>query len=437
MLEDRDGWRFGMKRILAVLLLTACHKTTAAPTASKPTREEFSKLALSHAPSGTRYDATKFALVLAPDGGDVSMFFLDNFYGEYCAADPSAREDTWTRLFAQTPAARVTFEESRSHLLPLVREGLYFDIAQLTLRDMSDIVQLRLRRDGPKPSVLHHPITSFFHEALAIDGDKTITQVTDAYTKDWKKSWEELREVAMANLAARSKEDFVQVKPGLWRSPWHDNYDASRILLTKKIAALPVHGAPIAMVPNRDTLLVAGDKDAAALLAMADLAKQIMDEPRAMMSCALRLDGDKWSEYLPDVTPEVKARFRMQQLSAMMGLYGSQKKALDEDFAARHEDLFVATYMAFAKPGAEPFSVSTLSRGTHMLLPVTERVMFIDAKEVVRDKSDTKPLGWAPWERVMKVFGKSMKPMGMSPERYRIDEFPTSEQLKALALTPQ
>jgi hypothetical protein len=69
-------------------------------------------------------------------------------------------------------------------------------------------------------------------------------------------------------------------------------------------------------------------------------------------------------------------------------------------------------------------------------MPVTDRVIFLDAKEDLRDNSGMRPLGSAPWERVRKIFGGAMKPMGLSPERYRVETFPTPAQLKALQLTP-
>jgi hypothetical protein len=36
-----------------------------------------------------------------------------------------------------------------------------------------------------------------------------------------------------------------------------------------------------------------------------------------------------------------------------------------------------------------------------------------------------------PWDRAVEVLGGLMEPLGMWPERWRVHEFPSDEQLKA------
>ena len=38
----------------------------------------------------------------------------------------------------------------------------------------------------------------------------------------------------------------------------------------------------------------------------------------------------------------------------------------------------------------------------------------------------------APWEKVVEAAGDLMTPMDMYPERYRVEEFPSAEQLEAM-----
>ena len=59
-----------------------------------------------------------------------------------------------------------------------------------------------------------------------------------------------------------------------------DCYDASRLLLLDTIRQFRVKGDYIAMVPNRDTLIVTGAEDADGLKAMVGLAKDAVQKPR-------------------------------------------------------------------------------------------------------------------------------------------------------------
>jgi hypothetical protein len=38
-----------------------------------------------------------------------------------------------------------------------------------------------------------------------------------------------------------------------------------------------------------------------------------------------------------------------------------------------------------------------------------------------------------PWEAIQSVCGDLMQPIGLYPERYRVIEFPTDEQLQAMS----
>ena len=38
----------------------------------------------------------------------------------------------------------------------------------------------------------------------------------------------------------------------------------------------------------------------------------------------------------------------------------------------------------------------------------------------------------APWEKVVEIAGDLIAPMGIYPERYRVEGFPTADQLAAM-----
>lgn len=46
-------------------------------------------------------------------------------------------------------------------------------------------------------------------------------------------------------------------------------------------------------------------------------------------------------------------------------------------------------------------------------------------------------VAFADWARVQDVVGDLMKPVGLYPQRFRVEQFPTGEQLKAIGFAPE
>ena len=99
--------------------------------------------------------------------------------------------------------------------------------------------------------------------------------------KGWDVSWYEAMEAAKSAL---SEMEFAVARIGdhLYASASGDNYDASRLILTDLIQQMDVYGDHVAMVPNRDTLLVTGSNDETGLQIMADLAEKALEDPRPL-----------------------------------------------------------------------------------------------------------------------------------------------------------
>ena len=65
------------------------------------------------------------------------------------------------------------------------------------------------------------------------------------------------------------------------------------------------------------------------------------------------------------------------------------------------------------------------------LLPKTDFIAFNEADGAT---CSSIMYGWAPWERVAFVVGHRMRPMGLDPERFRVESFPSEDELVALQL---
>ena len=87
-------------------------------------------------------------------------------------------------------------------------------------------------------------------------------------------------EVARQNLT-ELRHAFVgpESGEGVYLSVWAE-YDSSRLVLTEIVRQFRVKGDPVAMIPNRETLIVAGSEDEAGLEAMVSMASEGLTKPR-------------------------------------------------------------------------------------------------------------------------------------------------------------
>ena len=121
-------------------------------------------------------------------------------------------------------------------------------------------------------------------------------------------------------------------------------------LIKDAIRHFQVKGDHIAMIPNRENLIVVGSEDVEGLAGMVKLAAKAMKEPRPISGIALRLDGDDWTPWLPDAShPSYKA-FQELQLQSFGQDYAQQKEMLDKLHEKNGEDVFVANFSAIKSP---------------------------------------------------------------------------------------
>jgi hypothetical protein len=234
--------------------------------------------------------------------------------------------------------------------------------------------------------------------------------------------------IAIDNLRAASHEPFDQPAKGVFVSPWHDTYDAARLLVPDVIAKLAIKGRPVALVPNRDTLIVAGDRDAPALLAAADLAEKAYAPPRQIDAIARCWDG-AWRPCVPDVTPAVAERYRALRDTSIADLYAEQKERLDASTAAAGDDVFVASLIVAEDPSHARTSIAVLSKGVPTLLPRADLIGLVDPD----GPKDAKPL-LVRWDQAFALLGARWKAMPVSPPRWRVevDGYPTAAELARL-----
>ena len=132
-----------------------------------------------------------------------------------------------------------------------------------------------------KPNRPYSIFGEHFAVGLVYDLPESMAHVTQAHLDKWGVTLYEALEVARQNLAEKQ---FAFVGPsegdGLWCAMQKDSYDAARILLLDTIRGFRVRGDVVAMIPNREALLVTGSEDLDALKGMLQLATEAIQQPR-------------------------------------------------------------------------------------------------------------------------------------------------------------
>lgn len=92
--------------------------------------------------------------------------------------------------------------------------------------------------------------------------------------------------------------------------------------------------------------------------------------------------------------------------------------------------MFVATLMVAQNKATEAItSLATWgANGLNTLLPEVETIAFVELDE----NENAKASRTATWDRVQAVMDDVMHPVGLYPERWRVNTFPTPEQLEAM-----
>ena len=202
-----------------------------------------------------------------------------------------------------------------------------------------------------------------------------------------------------------------------------DSYDASRLLLKDAIRSFRVKGDHIAMIPNRENLIVVGSEDVVGLEGMVKLAAKAMSEARPISGIALRLDGDEWTPWMPPSSHPSFNDFRELQLQSFGQDYAHQKEMLDKLHEEKGEDIFVASFSGIKSPDGGLFSYATWTATTDSLLPKTDTLVL--------GRLGGEPQ-MVPWEKAVEVVGDLMEAVDIYPPRFRVREFPTEKQLKAM-----
>jgi hypothetical protein len=280
---------------------------------------------------------------------------------------------------------------------------------------------------GEPPRDVSRVIAPDLAMGLVYDQPETFRWIRQADLSSWGLGFNDAIGIATENLRKRSAHDFERLAPGTYRSPWRDNYDASRLILLDRVRNLDVSGSHVAMAPNRDTLFITGSDDMRGLSLIAKEAIEALRAPRFMTGAAMTLRGEEWVPYLPASDSPSRHDFKALRDETYRSAYAAQADLLRN----LNGDAFVARYMAgFDQQTGEPFSTCVWTKQTvPVLLPRTDRICFVDADLPIENGG---LMAGGHWDDVFAVVGDLMHPQGLYPERYLVERNPSPEQMRAL-----
>ena len=363
-----------------------------------------------------RYNSEQF-VVERSDGGLVN---LANIYHEYCNTPRNARDEVFRR-FVRGCLGMGNFElpnefaDAQHDLLPVVRSRFYFESAALQSQ----------ARGASGLNVPHLVLGEHLAISLVYDLPQAMRSIGHDDLDGWDTSFYQALEVARHNLEQLGNVAFANINNRCFASATGDNYDASRLILLDLIRRLPVRGDYIAMVPNRDSLLISGSDDQQGLGILCKLARESFQQPRPISTIALRLEGDDWQPWLPESDSPLYGVFRELRLRTLAAEYSDQDELLTAAQRSQGSDAMPAAFQVVQDTATQLYSSYCVwNEGITSLLPRTDLMTLTLA--------GGKSVGTFEWSHVQQVAGTLMRLQDTYPERWLVQEFPSEQQLKEL-----
>lgn len=365
------------------------------------------------------YDAQKRLIyLLESDGKRAVTVNMHHLRHEIERTPKSQHDEIYRRHGRGTLAAggapAGSFEATRGRLGILLKDATYPAYIEL---------MNRVEHGAEKADALiWRPVAADVIACCINETEGSLSFLKQSDLDRWQVDSDQVFAQASANLRARGFEQGSSASAYFFNAP--DSYIAARVLCEDKIRALPLRGLPVAVVPDRDTLFMVGSDDEEGIANLARLvANQLAEASRHISARPLVLTPQGWREFEPQSSAKVAFGNLARQMDA--NNWTAYQELLEKDLAARGDDVFVAKLSVLSKQGDDAFFTAIVwCKGVNSIFPAADRVHFFEAK--------AEPIRVASWEAVLRVMGSDMRKLEGLPERYRVNAFPSAEQLVAM-----
>ena len=364
------------------------------------------------------YDADEFQVTV--EGETKSILYLGNAYREYCSLSRKNRPNSLRRfvrgwLDAHKPAPD-EYADIKPDILPAVRLRSFFESARL-----------RMAIGGDADTFLQYQtLGNDLGLGLVYDMPDSMKPISNREIALWGVTFYEALEAARENLRQLPPRIMGPKQGrGIYVFTTNDGYDSSRLILLDLIRQFQVKGDYIAMAPGREMLIVAGIRRLPGLQAMIEAGQEGSSRNRERFRAphfgSTATHGRRGCRKPPIPSASAFRALWIQLLRpGLRGTKGTAGCLVRKDRSGHSRG--GASWPSSRRKG-HIFTYCIWSKDVPMLLPRTDSVAFQGAAET--------PVV-ATWEKVVEIAGNLMMLMDMYPERYRVEGFPTAEQLTAM-----
>jgi uncharacterized protein YtpQ (UPF0354 family) len=288
-----------------------------------------------------------------------------------------------------------------------------------------DLLRCTAELDDYDPNAVryvHRPLTDGLYVALAYDGGEYLRHLLERDVQKLSETPEVAMRDATANLLRKCA--LIDQIGSVFCFQTGDSYDSARIVLVEKLRQLPVNGHPVALVPDRDSLIIAGSADVDGLAQMAEMGLECFQtRSRLISGRPVILQEGRWIRFTPP--EQVGEKFAQLSNSYDRLFYLQQTDVLRRLSEKRGDSAMVANVISIPVGSSNEFTTAaTWVRGIPSLLPKVEMIAFMDAL--------TGRPAIAAWDDVMRVVSHLMQPTRDIPPRYRVESYPTTAEMEAM-----
>ena len=206
--------------------------------------------------------------------------------------------------------------------------------------------------------------------------------------------------------------------------PPDSDASARFLFLSHVLDKLSLDGSPVVLVPDQHSLIITGSNSREGLVQMAALGQVALEESAQSVSAQpLIWDHGDWKLFEPpaEVKPafsHLAQAFEVDRYRAQSGVLALRYRHSEDRLGMSEVRLFPTSY------GYESYTIWRSDRPA--LLPKADKIAL--------DDKATGTFQVADWADVMRVVGDRMVAVH-NPVRFRVDRFPTREEIQAMNAT--
>ena len=386
-----------------------------------PTKDQFARLVIEEAHKA----GIQATLAYVPEEftikSEIGLVYLQNAYVEYCQ-NVEGHESILRRLLSMIGVSadfqlKGSFEDIRHKLVSVVRERSLIAVSDL---------QAQIAGASTGIGVAHEPLTEYFCKAVVIDHSNCMVLVTNDMLDTWGVTFEDVFEAGLGQLRERTQVRFER-KGGYFVGEWNDGYDSSRALLPALFEHLPLKGAPVLVMPNEATLMVAGADDIATMGKLLEKAEKIFNHAsRPQNPSPLIIRSGKVEDYTAVASSPLYNQVQRAKGLTEARAYDQQKRLLEKLYQNQGKEVLVATYFLSKRPNGTYVSHSGWGKGIATLLPKTDVVALADPAIPEAERG----MVTLPWDELFSLAGGQMLEVQMFPPRYFVSQFASHNFLR-------